>query len=180
MVLKMFWRKTKDIIVETATIVKGLKGDFKAHVDDNKNDIEGLYKVIKECHESCPEKERLDTYITVGGETLKRIEDNYDDYHRENQDTKKDIARRQDDYLAKLQTIKDEVKGIKQEKKTFWQVMAGIGKAVTVVILLGGLVVGIIRYCEMKRQGGDVKIEKLLKELIKEQRVEKGDEDEGD
>ncbi len=175
----MFWLKTRDIIVETATIVKGLKDDFKGHQEDNREDIDGLYKVIKECHETCPESDRFNDYITEANGTLKRIEKKYDAYHKEVKETKLEVEKRQDDYLKKLETIKDEVKGIKQAKKTFRQIMGDIGKIIGYLILLGGLVVGILKYCEAKKTTEGVKIEMLLEQIIKEQRVEKEHRDEG-
>jgi hypothetical protein len=175
MAIKMLFRKTRDIIVETATIVKGLKEAFAGHVNDNRTDIDGLYKVIKECHETCPESDRFNDYIKDANGTLKRIEEKYDDYHKAAKEAKKAVEKRQDDYLAKLQTIKDEVKGMTQAKKTFRQTMGDIGKFAGYIILIAGFVFGIVRYCEVKKIKEDVKIEKLLKELIKERRVEKED-----
>jgi Mg2+ and Co2+ transporter CorA len=176
MVIKMFWQKTRDIIVETATIVKGVKEtqdtmqqDFKDHiVDEDKRDSK-LYKLIGDCHDNCPETVRFDKYIKDANGTLKRIEEKYDTYHKEAKQTKLKVEKRQDDYLKKLQTIKDEVRTMCDAKKTFRQIMADIGKVVGVICLIGGLVFGIIRYCEAKKTTEDVEIEKLLKELIKRQ-----------
>lgn len=169
----MLFRKTRDMIVETATIVRGLKTNFKDHGDDNRKDIDGLYKVIKECHESCPEKDRFDEYIKAANGTLLRIEKKYDEYHKAAKQAKTAMDKRQDDYLTKLGDIKDEVKGMKQAKKTFRQIMADIGKVVACLCVIGGLVFGIVRYTDAKKTKEGMKIEKLLKELIREQRVEK-------
>ena len=151
----MFFQKTRDIIVETATIVKGVKDsqdvlqkDFKEHVADGERKTANLYKVIKECHEQCPEKQSFDNYVKTQNGTLLRIEKKYDKYH-------------------------EEVSNIKVAKKTFRQIMSDIGKGIGCLCLLGGLVFGIIRYCEAKKTTEDVKIEMLLEEIIKEQRVEK-------
>lgn len=173
----MWFKKTRDMIIETATIVRGLKGDFKEHGNDNKEDIAGLYKVIKECHESCPEKDRFDDYIKEANGTLKRIEDKYDDYHIDTKKAAKNsrlsMEKRQDDYLAKLQTIKDEVTDMKQAKKTFRQVMADMAKIAACVGVIAGVLFGIVRYTDAKKKTEDVKIEQLLNQIIKEQRVEK-------
>lgn len=179
MALKMLFRKTRDIIVETATIVKGVKEtqetmqkDFKDHiVDEDKRDGK-LYKLIRECHDNCPETERFNEYIKDANGTLKRIETKYDDYHLEAKETKLSVEKRQDDYLAKLQTVKDDIKGIKDAKKTFRQIMGDIGKVTGYLILAGGLLFGILRYMEAKKSTEDVKIEKLLEELIKGQASE--------
>jgi hypothetical protein len=178
MEIKMLFRKTRDIIVETATLIKGVKDsqeimqkDFKNHQADEDTKIDGLYKVIKDCHETCPESERFNDYITEANGTLKRIETKYDNYHKESKVTKLKMEKRQDDYMAKLQTIKDEVSGIIQAKKTFRQVMADVGKILGYIVLIGGLIFGIIQYTEAKKARGDVNIEKLLKEIIKEQKL---------
>lgn len=89
------------------------------------------------------------------------------------------MEKRQDDYLAKLQTIKDDVKDMKQAKKTFRQVMADMAKIAAFVGIIAGVVFGIIRYTDSKKTTEDVKIEKLLNEIIKEQRVEKNRREEG-
>ncbi len=157
----MLFKKTRDIIVETATLVRGVKEsqaglqqDFKDHVAEEDKRDSKLYKVIKECHENCPESERFDKYITDANGTLKRIETKYDDYH-------------------------DEIKGMKQARKTFRQTMADMGKIAACIGVCAGVVFGIIRYTEAKKTTEGVKIEKLLNEIIKEQRVEKERREEG-
>lgn len=164
----------RDIIIETSTIVKGLKDNFTIHSDHNRKDIDGLYKVIKECHESCPEKDRFDGYIKDANGTLKRIEQKYDDYHKAAELVKKAVAKRQDDYLAKLQTIKEEVLGITLAKKSVRQTLESAGKTIGYIALVGGLVFGIIRYCDAKKAKDGIHIETLLNEILKEQRVDKG------
>ncbi len=173
-VLRMFWSKTSATIIETSTIVKGLKEDFIVHSDHNREDIDGLYKVIKECHGSCPEKDRFDGYITEANGTLKRIEEKYDDYHKAADVAKIAVAKRQDDYLAKLQTIKDEVSGITQAKTTIRRTWADAGKVLGYIVIVSGLAFGIIRYCDSQKTKQAVHIEALLKEILKEQRIGKG------
>jgi hypothetical protein len=180
MEFKMLFRKTRDIIVETATLIKGVKEsqdtmqkDFKNHISAEDEKIDGLYNVIKECHESCSESDRFNDYIKEANGTLKRIELKYDNYHQDTKETKLKMDKRQDDYLAKLQTIKDEVKSMVQEKKTFRQVLADGGKILGYIVIIAGLVFGIIRYTEARKAREDIGIEKLLKEIIKEQAVGK-------
>lgn len=185
--LKMLFRKTRDIIVETATLVKGVSDsqttmakDFKDHIVSEDKKIDGLYDAIKECSSNCSQEDRFNDYITDANGTLKRIEKKQEANHQEAKKTKLQLETRQDDYLKKLQTVQDEVKGITSAKKTFRQVMGDAGKIAGIVILLSGLVVGIIRYCEAKKTTEDMKIEKLLEKIIKEQGVEKRYREVGD
>lgn len=174
----MFFQKTRDLIVETATIVKGVKDsqeelqrDFKNHVTNEEKRTVRLYDTIKECHENCSESDRFNKYIKDANGTLKRIEDKYDDKYKEDNLTKLKVEKRHEDYTDKLQAIKDEVKGMKQAKKTFRQVMADIGKIIGCVVVVAGLIFGIVQYCEARKTKEDVKIEKLLEEIIKEQKI---------
>ena len=178
--LKMLFRKTRDIIIETATLVKGVKdsqdtmaSDFKDHLSTEDKKIDGLYDAIKECSSNCSQEDRFNDYITDANGTLKRIEKKQEENHKEAKKTKLQLETRQDDYLKKLQAVQDEVKGMATAKKTFREIMGDAGKVIGITLLLGGLVVGIIRYCEAKKSTEDMKIEKLLDEIIKEQRVEK-------
>lgn len=182
----MLFRKTRDIIVETATLVKGVSdsqatmaSDFKEHIASEDKKIDGLYDAIKECSTSCTQEDRFNDYIKDANGTLKRIEKKQEENHKDAKKTKLQLEGRQDDYLKKLQSVQDEVKSITSAKKTFRQIMADIGKILGLLLVLGGLVVGIIRYCEAKKTTEDVKIERLLDEIIKEQRVEKEYRDTG-
>jgi hypothetical protein len=177
---KMLFRKTRDIIIETATLVKGVAvsqstmlEDFKSHIADEEKKIDGLYEVIKKCSEHCSQEDRFNDYIKDANGTLKRIEKKQDDNHTEAKRTKLQLETRQDDYLKKLQIVQDEVKRITTAKKTFREIMGDIGKVAGIIILLSGLVVGIIRYCEAKKTNEDMKIEKLLDKIIEEQSIEK-------
>jgi hypothetical protein len=178
--LKMLFKKTRDLIVETATLVRGVKDsqntmakDFKSHIANEDKKIDGLYDAIKECSTSCTQEDRFNDYIKDANGTLKRIEKKQEENHKDAKKTKLQLEGRQDDYLKKLQSVQDEVRGITSAKKTFRQVMADAGKIVGIVVLLSGLVFGIIQYCEAKKTTEDMKIEKLLDKIIKEQRVEK-------
>lgn len=177
----MFFRKTRDVIIETATIVKGLKTDFKSHEDSEGVNIDKLYEfverkvdgirnTIQECHESCPETERFNEHTKTQNGTLLRIEKKYDEYHKTSRistkNLKESMDKRQDDYLKKLDGVKEEVKAMREAKKTARQVWADIGKVLVYICVVGGLLFGIMRYYDSKKAAETKKIEILLEELI--------------
>ncbi len=169
--------KTRDIIIETSTIVRGVKEnqdtiikDFKAHIEGEDKKNAEFHKVIKECTETCLETERLDEHVKAVNGSLKRIEQKQEDYHKETKDTKVKLETRQDDYLKKLAGLSNEVKDMKVGKKTIRDFLSDVGKFATVLCVIGGLVFGVIKYCESKKAEEDVKIEKLLNQIVSEQK----------
>lgn len=177
----MFGRKTRDLIVETATIAKGLKKDFKAHEDGEEvkfdklytfvdEKIESVHTVVRECHETCPETERFNDHVKVQNGTLLRIEKKHDEYYliakTSTKKLKESMDKRQDDYLKSLAGVKDEVKAIREAKKTTRQVWADIGKVVGYICLICGLFFGIMRYYDSKKAAETKKIETLLEKLV--------------
>ena len=177
----MFGRKTRDLIVETATIVKGLKTDFKSHeeAEDAKIDnlylfvdkkVDSIHQTIKDCHESCPETDRFNQYTQAQNGTLLRIEKKYDTYHvaakLSASNLKADLGKRQDDYLKKLDGVKEEVKAMREAKKTKRQVWADIGKVVGYTCIVAALLFGIMRYYDGKKAAENKKIEMLLEKLV--------------
>jgi hypothetical protein len=72
--LKMWGRKTRDIIIETAVVVRGLEKSLKAHDDDNDEKFEVIHDLIEKCSESCPAEKRFDNYVKNQNGSLSRIE----------------------------------------------------------------------------------------------------------
>jgi hypothetical protein len=50
--LGMFWRKTRDIVIETHTIVKRVELNFVEHEKKQDDQVYKLHKLIKDCKDS--------------------------------------------------------------------------------------------------------------------------------
>ncbi len=48
----MFWRKTRDIVIETHTIVKRVELNFVEHEKKQDDQVNTLHKLIKDCRDS--------------------------------------------------------------------------------------------------------------------------------
>jgi hypothetical protein len=141
----MFGRKTRDLIVETVTIVRGLKKDFTRHVDNEDDKIDRLYDAIKECHGDCPESD----HISEQASTLGRMELKYDEFFKEHGD------------------VKAAVKAMADKKKTIKDLLKQAGMIIATIGVVTGIVLGILRYQSSKKPSVDtVKIEKMLEKLI--------------
>ncbi len=143
----MFWRKTRDVVVETYTIVMGLKKDFADHVAEGETKYTNICKIIEDCHESCPETERFNSHTKDQNGTLKRMEKKYDVFFSEHS------------------KVKDAVEAMKTAKKTKKEVFMELGKIVTIVCILLGAYFAYMRYSEAKKPD-NTKIEKMFQELI--------------
>ncbi len=153
---KMLWRKTRDLIVETVTIVKGIEvrfdtfdTKFEAHIKDEDEKIDSLHKVIVDCHESCPEKENFDRHTEEQNGTLKRMEKKYDNFFSEHTEVKKIVE------------------AMKTAKKTKKETFVELGRIITIVCLVVGAWFAYMKYCDSKKPASDVsKIEKMLEKLL--------------
>lgn len=143
----MFWRKTRDIVVETCTIVKGMEKDFKDHVEEGETKYSNICKIIKDCHESCPETERFNTHTKDQNGTLKRMEKKIDVFFTEHTE------------------VKNAVEAMKTAKKTKKEVFVELGKIVTIVCILLGAYFTYMRHSEAKKPDS-TKIEKMIQKLI--------------
>ncbi len=76
----MWWRTTRDIVVETITVVKGMRKDFSDHVEKEDLDRDRLFNAISKAHENCPES----PHILAQNGTLK-------DMRKENKDTYEEV-----------------------------------------------------------------------------------------
>ncbi len=164
--IDMFYRKTRDVIVETATLVKGIittqdkmQQDIGVHIEDDKAHFEEMGKIIKECTEQCPESKRFNEYMAISSDTLKRIEDKNDVCHKATSESRRHSDKRQDDYIRKLDALTT-------EKKTVRQIALDVVKVVTLLVAIGGLVFGIIKYNEHHQAEDDKKIEGLLNAIL--------------
>jgi hypothetical protein len=70
----MWGLKTRDIIIETAVVVRGLEKSLKAHDDDNDEKFEVIHDLIEKCSEECPAEKRFDKYVKGQNGSLARIE----------------------------------------------------------------------------------------------------------
>lgn len=70
----MFWRKTRDILVETFTIVQRVDKNFYLHESKQEEQIRDLYALIKECHENCPGNDSVKRLAEAQNRTLLRLE----------------------------------------------------------------------------------------------------------
>jgi hypothetical protein len=144
----MWWIKTRDLVVETCTIVKALERDFKSHVLDGVEKYNKLCNIIQDCHESCPESENFQRHTIEQNGTLKRIEAKYDVFYEKH---------------SKLEQAIDDMRLAKKTKK---EVFAEIGKVITIVCIVLGAYFGWQKYCDAKKSETDQRIEIMLQKLI--------------
>lgn len=71
----MWWNKTRDIVIKAITIVERTERKFDEHVKDGEQRQADIVNLIKECHESCPEKERFDDHKSKQNGSLQKIEE---------------------------------------------------------------------------------------------------------
>ncbi len=133
-IAKMFWRKSRDILVETFTIVQRVELNFQNHEDKNDKQISGLHKLIKECHETCPEKDNFDQYVQEKNDTLLRMETKYDLFFDE------------------FTTVKKCVNDMKVIKKTKGEILTTWLKYITIVGIIAGIIIGYLRYADTPKK----------------------------
>lgn len=124
----MFWRKTRDVVVETFTIVQRVELNFVEHEKKQDKQIGGLHDLIRECHGNCPEKENIDNNTSEQNGTLKRIEKKYDKFFGE---------------FIKVQKCVNDMKVI---KKTKGEILTTWLKYITIVGIISGIIIGYLRY----------------------------------
>ena len=144
----MWWSKTRDLVVETCTIVRALDKDFKGHVADGIEKYDKICEIIKECHESCPESEKFQAHTKEQNGTLKRMERKYDTFYS-----------RQD-------TMETTLEAMKTAKKTKKELFAEIGKIVTVVCFVLGSYFAYQKHSESKRHDHEVENDKKIEVLL--------------
>lgn len=140
----MFGRKTRDLIVETATIVRRVDRSLVDHNKDNEEKFKGIHNLIKDCHDSCPEA----SHIKDQNGTLVRMEKKYDAFYEDH---------------AK---IKGTLAGIKTAKKTGREILSTCLIYITIIGIVLGSSFGYLRYKASYDKTENKKIEKMLEKIL--------------
>ena len=130
----MFWRKSRDILVETFTIVQRVELNFQNHEEKQDKQIGGLHDLIKECHGNCPEKENFDKYTKEQNGILKRMENKYDLF------------------FGEFTTVKKCVNDMKVIKKTKGEILTTWVKYLTIVGIISTIIIGYLRYTDTPKK----------------------------
>jgi hypothetical protein len=147
-VAKMWWNKTRDIVIKAITIVERTEKKFDEHVlKEDKRDA-ALVDLIKECHEQCPEKDAFDQYQKDANGTLKRMEKKYDKFFIEHADVKK--------------TVHD----MKTAKKTMKTLVAETFKIITIIAIVAGGILAYLSYAESKKPDSKPDTEKYIEQYL--------------
>ncbi len=170
-VVKMFGRKTRDMLVQTYTIVQRVDENFTKHEDKQDAQVADLYQVIKDCHEQCPEKENFDNYTKAQNGTLLRIEKKYDTFFREHNQKIGKVAKKYDRAILttnlEVAKVKESVGDIKKAKKCRREIITDWLKYVSVACVIIGTVYAVLRYENSKKKIETLKIEKMLEQILK-------------
>jgi predicted RNA-binding protein with RPS1 domain len=150
----LFWKKTRDLVIETCTIVKGIEAkvdkiedDFKAHVDDGIERYGAISLLIRECAESCPESGNLKKHSDEQQESLARIE------------------KANNAFYKKHDAIEHTLEAMKTAKKTKKELFAEAGKVIIIVCLVLGAYFAYARYNNAKKPD-NTKIEVMLEKIL--------------
>lgn len=167
----MFWRKTRDILVETHTIVKRVEKNFGEHEKKQDKQVTDLHGLIKDCHEACPEKENFDKHTNVQNGTLLRMEKKYDTFFREHNVKIGKVAKKYDKEILntnlEMAKVKESVGDMKKTKKGRQEIITDWLKYIGIACVITGTLVGVLRYQESKKKAASVKIEKMLEQILK-------------
>lgn len=150
----LFWKKTRDLVIETCTIVKGIEAkvdkiedDFKSHVDDGIEKYGAISELIRECSESCPESGNMRKHSEEQQESLSRIE------------------KANNAFYKKHNTIEQTLEAMKTAKKTKKEIFAEAGKIIVIVCLVLGAYFAYCRYQDSKKPD-NTKIEVMLEKIL--------------
>ncbi len=170
-VAKMFWRKTRDILVETFTIVQRVELNFVEHEKKQEEQVTDLHQLIKDCHESCPEKDNFDKYTQAQNGTLLRIEKKYDTFFREHNAKIGKVAKKHErailDTNLNLAKVKESVGDMKKAKKCKKEIIQDWLKYIGIFCVILGTLFAFSRYQDSKEKAASSKIEKILEEILK-------------
>ncbi len=167
----MFWRKSRDILVETFTIVQRVELNFVEHEKKQDKQVTDLYQVIKDCHEQCPEKENFDKHTLAQNGTLLRMEKKYDTFFREHNQKVGKVSKKYDREILttnlEVAKVKESVGDIKKAKKCRREIITDWLKYIGIACVITGTLVGVLRYQDGKEKAESAKIEKMLEEILK-------------
>jgi hypothetical protein len=167
----MLWRKTRDVVVETYTLVKKVDTDFGKHEKKQDKQVGELHKLIKDCKVSCPEKDNFLRYTSTQNGTLLRMEKKYDNFFREHNalitKTESKLSRKVLDTNLEVAMVKESVNDIKKSKKCRKEIIAEWLKYIAITCVLIGTLVGVLRYQESVKKVQTVNIEKMLEQILR-------------
>ncbi len=170
-VAKMWFSKTRDIVIETFTIVQRVDKNFAEHESKQDTQIDKLYTLIEECHKSCPEKDNFDKYTNDQNGTLLRMEKKYDTFFREHKQKIGKVEKKYNKELLntnlEVAKVKEIVGDIKTVKKCKREIIADWIKYVAIFCVITGTVIGFLKYQDSQKQADSKKIEKILEEILK-------------
>ncbi len=167
----MFWQKSRDILVQTYTIVQKVDKDFTEHEKKQEKQVVELHQLIKDCHENCPEKDNFDSYVKAQNGTLLRIEKKYDIFYSDHKNKIGKVEKKYDrailDANLDVAKIKESVRDIKKAKKCRKEIITDWIKYIGITCVIIGTLVGFLRYQDSQKKAEAAKIEKMLEEILK-------------
>ncbi len=167
----MFWRKSRDILVETFTIVQRVELNFVEHEKKQDKQVIDLHQLIKDCHESCPEKDNFDEYTKTQNGTLLRMEKKYDTFFAEHKQKLGKQAKKHDREILntnlEVAKVKESVGDINKGKKCRREIITEWIKYIGIACVIIGTLVGVLRYQDSVKKAESKKIEKMLEEILK-------------
>ncbi len=167
----MWWSKTRDIVVQTYTIVQKVDKDFVEHEKKQDKQVVELHQLIRECHESCPEKDNFDKYTHAHNGTLLRMEKKYDTFFREHNVKIGKVEKKHNreilDTNLEVSKVKESIADIKTTKKCKKEIITEWLKYVALALAIIGTLVGVLRYQDSRKKVQSVKIEQMLEQILK-------------
>ncbi len=167
----MWFRKSRDILVETYTIVQRVDKNFAEHEKKQDKQVTDLHDRIVECHQSCSEKDNFDKYTKAQNGTLLRIEKKYDTFFREHNVKIGKVAKKYDRTILEtnleVAKVKEVVSNIKTAKKCKREIITDWLKYITIVCVIIGTLYGVLRYQSSQKAVESSKIAAMLEEILK-------------
>ncbi len=167
----MFWRATRDILIETHTIVKTLGKSFTEHEKKQDEQVTELHTLIKDCAGTCPEKETFDEYTNAQNGILLRMETKYDNFFTEHKQKLGKQSKKHDREILNtnldIAKVKESIRDIKKAKKCRREIITDWCKYITITGVILGTLFGFLRYQEAQKKAEAVKIEKMLEQILK-------------
>lgn len=167
----MWWSRSRDILVETFTIVQRVDKNFNEHEKKQDRQVSDLYKLIKDCHESCPETQNFLTHTQIQNGTLLRMEKKYDTFFREHNVKIGKVEKKHDRLILEanldLAKVKESITDIKTVKKCRKEIITDWIKYIAITCAILGVCFAFLRYQDSQKKVQELKIEKMLEEILK-------------